>query len=73
MPMDEIEKIKTLVNKLEDRIAELEIENRALKMSIKQACTSLMRQNDDAQEAIIESERILAFAPTFKQPKWKKK
>ncbi len=73
MPMDEIEKIKTLVNKLEDRIEELEIENRALKMSIKQACTSLMRQNDDAQEAIIESERILAFAPTFKQPKWKKK
>ncbi len=73
MPMDEIEKIKTLVNKLEDRIEELEIENRALKMSIKQACTSLMRQNDDAQEAIMESERILAFAPTFKQPKWKKK
>ena len=73
MPMDEIEKIKTLVNKLEDRIEELETENRALKMSIKQACTSLMRQNDDAQEAIIESERILAFAPTFKQPKWKKK
>ena len=73
MPMDEIEKIKTLVNKLEDRIQELETENRALKMSIKQACTSLMRQNDDAQEAIIESERILAFSPTFKQPKWKKK
>ena len=73
MSMDEIEKIKRLINKLEDRIEELETENRALKMSIKQACTSLMRQNDDAQEAIIESERILAFAPTFKQSKWKKK
>ena len=73
MPIDEIEKIKRLINKLEDRIEELETENRALKMSIKQACTSLMRQNDDAQEAIIESERILSFAPTFKQPKWKKK
>ena len=73
MPIDEIEKIKRLINKLEDRIEELETENRALKMSIKQACTSLMRQNDDAQEAIIESERILSFAPTFNQPKWKKK
>ena len=73
MPMDEIEKIKRLINKLEDRIQELETENRALKMSIKQACTSLMRQNDDAQQAIKESERILAFSPTFKQPKWKKK
>ena len=69
MPMDEIEKIKRLINKLEDRIQELETENRALKMSIKQACTSLMRQNDDAQEAIKESERILAFAPTFQHPR----
>tara|TARA_R100001126_G_C4860961_1_gene167349 strand:+ start:1103 stop:1318 length:216 start_codon:yes stop_codon:yes gene_type:complete len=71
--MDEIEKIKTLVNKLEDRIEQLETENRALKLSIKQACSSLMRQNDDAQEAIKESERILSFSPTFKQPKWKNK
>jgi len=73
MSMDEIEKIKRLINKLEDRIEELETENRALKMSIKQACTSLMRQNDDAQEAIKESERILAFSPTFNKPKWKNK
>ncbi len=50
--MDEIEKIKRLINKLEDRIEELEIENRALKMSIKQACTSLMRQNDDAKKQL---------------------
>jgi hypothetical protein len=73
MPMDEIEKIKRLISKLEDRIEELEIENRALKMSIKQACTSLMRQNDDAKITIQESEKLLAFSPTFKQPKWKKK
>jgi len=71
--MDEIEKIKTLVNKLEDRIQELETENRALRLSIKQACSSLMRQNDDAKETIQESERLLAFSPTFKQPKWKNK
>jgi len=73
MPMDEIEKIKTLVNKLEDRIQELETENRALRLSIKQACSSLMRQNDDTKETIQESERLLAFSPTFNQPKWKKK
>ena len=73
MSMDEIEKIKRLINKLEDRIEELETENRALKMSIKQACTSLMRQNDDAKETIQESERLLAFSPTFNQPKWRKK
>ncbi len=71
--MDEIEKIKRLINKLEDRIEELETENRALRLSIKQACTSLMRQNDDAKETIQESEKLLAFAPTFNQPKWKKK
>jgi chromosome segregation ATPase len=70
--MDEIEKIKRLINKLEDRIEELETENRALKMSIKQACTSLMRQNDDAKETIQESERLLSFSPTFNKPKWKK-
>ncbi len=55
MSMDEIEKIKRLINKLEDRIEELETENRALRLSIKQACTSLMRQNDDAKETIQES------------------
>ena len=71
--MDEIDSIKNLINKLEDRIKELETENRALRLSIKQACSSLMRQNDDAEEAIRESEKILAFAPTFKQPKWKTK
>ena len=71
--MDEIDSIKNLINKLEDRIRELETENRALRLSIKQACSSLMRQNDDAEEAIRESEKILAFAPTFKQPKWKTK
>lgn len=71
--MDEIDNIKNLINKLEDRIKELETENRALRLSIKQACSSLMRQNDDAEEAIRESEKILAFAPTFKQPKWKTK
>ena len=70
--MDELEKIKTLVNKLEDRIQELETENRALRLSIKQACSSLMRQNDDTKETIQESERLLAFSPTFNQPKWKK-
>jgi len=70
--MDEIEKIKTLVNKLEDRIQELETENRALRLSIKQACSSLMRQNDDTKETIQESERLLAFSPTFNQPKLKK-
>jgi len=71
--MDEIDSIKNLINKLEDRIRELETENRALRLSIKQACSSLMRQNDDAEEAIRESEKLLAFAPTFKQPKWKTK
>jgi len=71
--MQELEKIKRLINKLEDRIEELETENRALRLSIKQACTSLMRQNDDAKETIQESEALLAFAPTFNQPKWKKK
>jgi len=71
--MDEIDSIKNLINKLEDRIKELETENRALRLSIKQACSSLMRQNDDAEEAIRESEKLLAFAPTFKQPKWKTK
>ena len=70
--MDEIEKIKTLVNTLEDRIQELETENRALRLAIKQACSSLMRQNDDTKETIQESERLLAFSPTFNQPKWKK-
>ncbi|UCG91437.1 MAG: hypothetical protein JSV97_10210 [candidate division WOR-3 bacterium] len=71
--MDEIDNIRKIINKLEDRIKELETENRALRLSIKQACSSLMRQNDDAEEAIKESEKILAFAPTFKQPKWKTK
>tara|TARA_S200002703_G_scaffold145812_1_gene140392 strand:- start:1580 stop:1795 length:216 start_codon:yes stop_codon:yes gene_type:complete len=71
--MDEIDNIRKIINKLEDRIKELETENRALRLSIKQACSSLMRQNDDAEEAIRESEKILAFAPTFKQPKWKTK
>lgn len=71
--MQELEKIKRLINKLEDRIEELETENRALRLSIKQACTSLMRQNDDAKETIQESEKLLAFAPTFNQPKWKTK
>ena len=71
--MDEIDNIRKIINKLEDRIKELETENRALRLSIKQACSSLMRQNDDAEEAIKESEKILAFTPTFKQPKWKTK
>ncbi len=71
--MDEIDNIRKIINKLEDRIKELETENRALRLSIKQACSSLMRQNYDAEEAIQESEKILAFAPTFKQPKWKTK
>ena len=71
--MDEIDNRRKIINKLEDRIKELETENRALRLSIKQACSSLMRQNDDAEEAIKESEKILAFAPTFKQPKWKTK
>jgi len=70
--MNEIDNIKKLINVLENRIEELETENRALRLSIKQACSSLMRQNDDTKETIQESERLLAFSPTFDQPKWKK-
>ena len=70
--MNEIDNIKKLINVLENRIEELETENRALRLSIKQACSSLMRQNDDTKETIQESERLLAFSPTFNQPKWKK-
>ena len=45
--MQELEKIKTLVQELEDKIAELEIENRVLRTAIHQACNSLMRQNEE--------------------------
>jgi|TARA_R100001163_G_C5041244_1_gene179345 hypothetical protein len=71
--MKELEKIKILVEELEDKIAELEIENRALRSAIHQACNSLMRQNEDYKEALKESEKVIAFAPSFKQPKWKNK
>lgn len=71
--MRELEEIKTLVEKLQDKIAELEIENRALRSAITKACDSLMRQNEDYKEALRESEKVIAFAPTFKQPKWKTK
>ena len=50
-----------------------EIENRALRSAIHQACNSLMRQNEDYKEALKESEKVIAFAPSFKQPKWKNK
>ena len=71
--MRELEEIKTLVEKLQDKIAELEIENRALRSAITKACDSLMRQNEDYKEALRESEKVIAFAPSFKQPKWKNK
>ncbi len=71
--MQELEKIKTLVQELEDKIAELEIENRVLRTAIHQACNSLMRQNEDYKDALRESEKVIAFAPSFNQPKWKTK
>ena len=43
--MDEIDTIKRLINTLEERIKELETENRALKSAILNACDTLTRQN----------------------------
>jgi len=71
--MQELEKIKSLVEKLENKIEALEIENRALRTAITKACDSLMRQNEDYKTALEESEKVIAFAPSFKQPNWKNK
>mgnify|MGYP003122325372 CR=1 FL=1 len=71
--MQELEKIKSLVEKLENKIEALEIENRALRTAITKACDSLMRQNEDYKNALEESEKVIAFAPSFKQPNWKNK
>ena len=73
--MDEIDTIKRLINTLEERIKELETENRALKSAILNAGDTLTRQNNSTKGlfTVDEKEKIVPLAPAFKQPKWKNK
>ena len=67
--MDEISKIKDLIDTLERRVRELGTENHALKTAISSACNNLMRQNDELRK---ETENIITM-PSFKPPKWNAK
>ena len=70
--MDEITKIKDLIDTLERRVRELETENHALKTAISSACNNLMRQNNEDRILLKETENVVAM-PSFKPPKWKAK
>ena len=70
--MDEISKIKDLIDTLERRVRELETENHALKTAISSACNNLMRQNNEDRILLKETENVITM-PSFKPPKWKAK
>ena len=70
--MDEISKIKDLIDTLERRVRELETENPALKTAISSACNNLMRQNNEDRILLKETENVITM-PSFKPPKWKSK
>jgi|TARA_R100000664_G_C2706896_1_gene105138 chromosome segregation ATPase len=70
--MDEISKIKDLIETLERRVRELETENHALKTAISSACNNLMRQNSEDRLLLEETENVITM-PSFKPPKWKAK
>jgi chromosome segregation ATPase len=70
--MDEISKIKDLIDTLERRVRELETENHALKTAISSACNNLMRQNNEDRILLKETENVITM-PSFKPPKWKSK
>ena len=70
--MDEISKIKDLIDTLERRVRELETENHALKTAISSACNNLMRQNNEDRILLKETENVVTM-PSFKPPKWKAK
>ena len=70
--MDEISKIKDLIETLERRVRELETENHALKTAISSACNNLMRQNSEDRLLLEETENVITL-PKFTPPKWKRK
>jgi len=68
--MKELDQIKDLVEKLEEKVRELEQENFALRNAIASACNSLISSNADLATTVHNYEGV---SPRFKQPNWVRK